>query len=342
LAVHLVPIDGERGNHMSQLASKPAIPVELPQPRRRARARRAAVPAPRLYIYFDAIIRHGSIRSAAEALRIASSALNRRVLDLERELGTVLFDRLPGGVRLTNAGEIFAAHVRRTLNDLQQVGDQIEDIQGFNSAHIAIGSAESAAINVLPELLVQFQVAHPGARFTLGVGGPLEILRDLLEDRVDLILTHEEPKHPDVAVLAVAAMPFCALMQPGHKLAGRTELTIAECRDYPIVLAQENLAARALVESTLSADAIKMQPVLVTNMFEVMKKYVRLTNAISFQFHLAPFGGVTLDGLVAVKLADPQLAETRLILAVRRGRKLPAAAGAVCGWIEALLQDTAL
>ena len=86
---------------------------------------------PRLYVYFDAIIRHGSIRRAAEALRIASSALNRRLLDLEQEVGTILFDRLQGGVRLTAAGEAFAAHVRRTLSDLDRVGDQIQALQGL-------------------------------------------------------------------------------------------------------------------------------------------------------------------------------------------------------------------
>jgi DNA-binding transcriptional LysR family regulator len=317
------------------LPDRLASDIEAPEARSRTSVH--SVPPPRLYVYFDAIIRHGSIRSAAEALRIASSALNRRVLDLEQEIGTVLFDRLPSGVRLTPAGEIFAAHVKRTLTDIRQVDDKIQDIQALTCAHVSIGSAESAAIDVLPKMMVAFQATHPGARFTLAVGAPREILADLLEDRVDLILTHEEPTHHDVRVLAVARMPFCALMRPDHPLAAHNSLMLSQCQNFPIVLAQEHLAARALVETTLSASSLKMQPVLVTNMFEVMKKYVRLTNAISFQFHLAPFGDVTLDGLVAVPLADSQLAETRLTLAVRRGRALPASATAVCARIESLL-----
>ena len=107
---------------------------------------RARIPAPRLYLYFDAIIRHGSIRGAAEALRIASSALNRRVLDLEREAGTTLFERLPNGVRLTAAGEIFAAHVRRTLADVRQVGEQIQERAGRLSGSVAIGDATGVAL----------------------------------------------------------------------------------------------------------------------------------------------------------------------------------------------------
>ncbi len=321
----------ERGNRGAKTAGVRAPPKRA----------RPLVPPPRLYVYFDAIIRHGSIRGAAEALNIASSALNRRVLDLEREVGTVLFDRLPNGVRLTAAGEIFAAHVRRMLTDIKQVGDQIQDIQGRLSGHVAIGSAESAAIDVLPRLIVGFQAVYPSARFTLTVGTPREMLADLLEDRVEMILTHQEPNHHDVVVLAAARMPFCALMRADHKLAAQPRLFINNCQNYPIVLAQEQLAARALVDATLSASSLSMQPVLVTNMFEVMKTYVRLTDAISFHFCLTPLGDASLQGLVAVPLADRQLAATKLTLAVRRGRVLSASATAVCDRLATLLKEAA-
>jgi len=312
------------------------LPLDFKPPRATSRP---LFPAPRLYLYFDAITRHGSIRAAAESLRIASSALNRRVLDLEREVGTELFERLPNGVRLTAAGEIFAAHVRRTLADVRQVGEQIKERQGQFSGHVAIGSAESAAIDILPRLIATFQQRYAQARFTLAVGTPRELLTALLEDRVDLILTHEEHVHHDISVLARVKMPFCALMRADHPLAGKTRLSIHECQDFPVVLAEEQLAARALVDSALSAGALKMQPVLVTNMFEVMKKYVRQTSAISFHFYLAKLSSEALDGLVAVPLSDRQLAEAKLTLAVRRARVLPASAQAVCERLQNLLRE---
>ena len=50
-------------------------------------------------IYFDQAVRHGSIRRAAEELHIASSAINRQLLQLEEEMGLPLFERLPRGIR---------------------------------------------------------------------------------------------------------------------------------------------------------------------------------------------------------------------------------------------------
>jgi DNA-binding transcriptional LysR family regulator len=320
-------------------------PSHLAVPRKKqCHEKRSTAPAnrirpPRLYAYFDAIIRHGSIRSAAKALRIASSALNRRVLDLEEELGTILFDRLHSGVRLTAAGEAFAAHVRRTLSDLDRFGEQVRGLQGLMSGHVGVGAAESAAVDMVPTAVAAFQRAHPGVRFAVAVGTPRTMLSDLLEDRVDMILTHEKPEHPDVVVLAAAPKCFCALMHPAHPLAAHPRLQLRDCQDFPIVLADSTLAGRSLIETTLAKSSLQLAPVLITNMVEVMKQYVRNSNAICFQFRVGPAIEPKGD-LVAKPLADPELSRASLMLATRRGRVLPPSAASFCENLRGLLQET--
>lgn len=323
---------------MTASGGKPLMDLVSRQSRARDARLRHRVPPPRLYLYFDAIVRQGSIRRAAETLGVASSALNRRLLDLEEDVGAPLFDRLQTGVRLTAAGEIFAAHVRRTLSDAEQAEGRLQELYGTMRGHVTIGAAESAAVDLLPPVIAEFQRLHPGMRFTVIIGVPQELLASLLQDRVDLILTHEEPSRHDVAVLVTARKSFCALMRAGHPLATRKRLLMQDCQDYPIVLAEESLAARALVNATLAGGALSFTPALVTNGFEVMKRYVRLTDAVSFQFHLrTPCVGAA-DDLVALPLADPQLANAHLSLAVRRGRALPPSAAAVCESLQALLR----
>ncbi len=62
--------------------------------------------------YFREVARAGSIRKAAGVLNVAASALNRQILNLEAQLGSPLFDRLPGGMRLTVAGNSCCAMSR--------------------------------------------------------------------------------------------------------------------------------------------------------------------------------------------------------------------------------------
>ncbi|MEJ0071623.1 MAG: LysR family transcriptional regulator [Pseudomonadota bacterium] len=59
--------------------------------------------------YFDAVRRAGSIRAAARQLNVASSAVNRQILNLEAEIGTTLFSRLSAGLKLTAAGRSWRA-----------------------------------------------------------------------------------------------------------------------------------------------------------------------------------------------------------------------------------------
>lgn len=73
---------------------------------------------PRSYVNLDAMARTGSIGKAAEKLHVASTALNRKILELEQEIGTPLFERLPRGVGLTAAGELLVAAVRRGIAEL--------------------------------------------------------------------------------------------------------------------------------------------------------------------------------------------------------------------------------
>lgn len=295
------------------------------------------VPTPRLYVYFDAIIRQGSLRRAAGVLGIAPSALNRRMADLETEVGARLFERQRTGVRPTAAGGIFARHVERVLRDAEQTAAELRSLGGDTAGQVAVSAAESAAIDFLPPIFAALQARTPGLRFVLTVGTPAAILLDLLEDRADLILTHEAPVHRDVAVMVTVRRMFCALLRAGHPLAGKAVLRIDECNDFPCVLATENFAARALVDAMMARSAPRAPPVLITNAFEAMKRYVRTTDAVSFQFNLAE---PVSDGLVAIPLADAPVADATLSLAVRRDRVLPPRLAAVCEHIAAQLRLT--
>ena len=102
---------------------------------------------PRVLTYVDAVARFGSIRKAAEALNIASSALNRQILDLETDLGAPLFERLPRGVRLTSAGEAFLVYARLVISELKAVELRIEQLRGLVRGQVSVAAAELVAAN---------------------------------------------------------------------------------------------------------------------------------------------------------------------------------------------------
>jgi molybdate transport repressor ModE-like protein len=71
--------------------------------------------------YFLAVAREGSVRAAAERLEVNLSTVLRRIAQLEERLGAQMFEKLPSGYRLTDAGEEvleFAHHMEASSNQL--------------------------------------------------------------------------------------------------------------------------------------------------------------------------------------------------------------------------------
>ncbi len=111
----------------------------------------------RILGYVDEVARAGSIRKAAEHLNLTASALNRRVMDIEEELGTLLFERRPRGVRLTSAGELFLGLARRHLSDTERMRSQIEELKGLRRGVVRIAGSQALAHSFLPASLDQFR-----------------------------------------------------------------------------------------------------------------------------------------------------------------------------------------
>ncbi|PKP62851.1 MAG: hypothetical protein CVT86_06735 [Alphaproteobacteria bacterium HGW-Alphaproteobacteria-8] len=88
----------------------------------------------------DAVARAGSIRKAADQLAITHTALSRRILAFEAELGAPVFERLPRGVRLNPAGELVIHHFRTQIADMERVRSQIADLKGERRETVALAT----------------------------------------------------------------------------------------------------------------------------------------------------------------------------------------------------------
>ena len=297
------------------------------------------LPSPN-YIYFDAVARHGSIRKAAQSLHIASSALNRRMLDLEQEIGSPLFERLPRGVRLTAAGELLLNHVRNAMHEWRKLEGQLAQLRGQTRGTVRVAVAESVTPSLLPNAITTYGREHTGVSFEVKVDGPENLAQALLDDHVDLILTHERPDKPGISVLAETAHPLCAFMDPSHPLAACSSVQLSDCVPYPWALPDHSLAARALLDVALEHASLSVAPTLESNSIETLKSFARHSEAICFSFHVG--SEAEARGLVPIPLLDRLFRKARLYLAARRGRVLPVVAASFAEQLKEVMATSAV
>jgi DNA-binding transcriptional LysR family regulator len=267
---------------------------------------------------------------------MASSALNRRILDLEEEIGTPLFERLPRGVRLTAAGEIYVSYVRRILAETELVGSQIERLRGLVRGQVRVAATESVAGHLLPDAVAKFQADHPGVYFDITIVAAEKLVEMVTSDSVDLILTHELYDRDNLAVLASVPQPFCAVVRSNHPLAEKSSLRLRDCLPYPIALGDETMAGRTLIDRALHKASFTLQPLLVSNSIKVMHAFARIGEGVYFQFGVGAMGDNA--GMVAIPLTDRVLTQGKLHVVMRRGRILPVASAAFYEYLAGLLQ----
>jgi len=288
--------------------------------------------------YLDEVARVGSIRKAAERLHVAPSAVNRRIQDLESELGTPLFERLPRGMRLTAAGELFVHYIRSRSAHLEQVRSEIEDLQGQRRGCVRIVVSQAAAAVFLPQRIAGFKKKHPLVEFQVQVGDHSRALELLRTFECDLALIFHLSPEADILRMAELDQPLCLVMHRDHPLAAQAgPVKLRQCLDYPLALPARDTAGRQLLDAFLARRSIKLHPVIESNSFEFLLGYLEYEQALTFQIEI----GVKREGgqLVSREIEDRGFPSANLVLASLQHRQLPVIAYAFADYIQSTFNE---
>lgn len=165
----------------------------------------------------------GSIGRAAEREGIASSAVSRRVSDLEGRLGVVLFDRSAHGVKLTKAGEAYAEGCRTVLRAIADLDVVMADFGSGHRGSLRLACTSSALTGRLPELLAKFAQKHPGIQIAIGEMGAAKALLALDEGQADIAIVSDNYDFARFDIRPFEDERVWVLVPPEHPLVSQIE-----------------------------------------------------------------------------------------------------------------------
>ena len=277
--------------------------------------------------YIDVVARERSIRKASEKLNITSTALNRRILALEEEVGTPLFERLPSGVRLNTAGELFIQHIRSQMTDLSRVLSQISDLSGVRRGHVTISGGPEILASFLPKQIAQYRQEFEAVQFDVVRHTPAESLAALINFESDMAFVFDSVLPSDVHIVASVSQPLYALVQDNHPLAANCTLKLQDCLAWPIVSPQTESGLKTMLEVGRLRTAAALQTVIHTDETEFVLDYVRREQAVGFAIPLSFEGSAqSLSGLKAITIDERDVPPGIVHLVQRKGRVLSVAA----------------
>ena len=277
----------------------------------------------RIMRYVDEVARTGSIRKAADHLNVTASAVNRRIMDLEEELGAPLFERRPRGVRLTAAGEVFVHYLREQDSDVERMRSQIEELKGMRRGTVRIACSQALALDFLPREIAEFHTRHPLVSFEVKVLDHERAMTALAAYEVDLVLVFRPPFLPNFQPLMTLEQRIVAVMSADHPLAARPTIRLRDCASYPVALPERSLGGLQLLDQVSARSGLAFKLVVESNSFEFLRGLVTHANVISFQIRIGTMPENNRLGLVARDIDDRDVPCANLVLGQLRARNLP-------------------
>jgi len=262
----------------------------------------------------------GSMREVADDLGVTTSTVSQQIAALAREVGTPLLEPVGRRVRLTPAGQRLADHavtilaaVAAARSDLDPTADPVGTVR-------VAGFATAIRRSLVP-LVADLSRSHPRVQLKIYEHEPLEALRLLTRDEVDLVLTYDYNLAPATVDSTLETMSLWSvdwgLAVPTAETAADQGATVLfdRYRNSGWIVNSRNTADEEVVRTLASMAGFA--PVIAhrVDSLELVQDLIRAHLGVG----LLPLNQPTHPAVAVVPLHDPAVT-LRAYTAVRRGR----------------------
>lgn len=258
----------------------------------------------------EAIVAQRSLLKASAALGVTQPALTKTLQELEEILGQRLFDRLPRGVRPTEAGEVFAQASRRILAEIRRLDEELDRLSSPDGGTVAVGTLPVAATGVLPGTLTRLKAQHPHLRLRLEQGRTEDLLPKLASGEIDLIVgrLYDPAMRDGFLREPLWEEPISVLARADHPVFRLPSITAESLRPYELVLPTVSQRVGQEIEAFLEPLALAPATSLRSSSYGFIREMLHGTDMISAMPRLMMAGDLLRGTLrvVPLPLAAPR------------------------------------
>ncbi|GGM07803.1 transcriptional regulator [Streptomyces fumigatiscleroticus] len=203
--------------------------------------------------YIAAVTRLGSLRRAAEELRLSQPALSETVRNLERELGVDLLERKRSGATMSAAGRELLPRIVDVLDAVDRLRAAAGE-QHRISRMVRVGTVNAATVPLLIPVVRAFRAAHPLTQVEMVGAQQTDIHRALLEGGFDLGLVNhlqgdDMPAEFESTELLRGRPVVC--LRPDSPLAARAAVSVEDLLAQPLIAMRSGYVMHRFVHRLL-------------------------------------------------------------------------------------------
>ncbi len=186
---------------------------------------------------FLVVLEEGSLRRAADRLRISQSAITRQIQALELDLGGRVLERTSAGVRPTNGGHALAERAKTLLADYDSAMAEVRRLVRGESERLRIGYIASAVQEYLGPALAALRRTYPRLKVKMLDQTPGEMIVALREGNIDLALTSHgiDLLSRDFYARKMATVRSLVTLPVSHRFATERQVSLAQLKGETFV-----------------------------------------------------------------------------------------------------------
>ena len=197
------------------------------------------------------VAERGSMSAAAEALSFSQPAVSHQIAKLEQEAGAQLIERVPRGVRLTEAGALLVRHADAVLGRLEMAEQELRDLLELRSGRLRLGAFPSAFVRLVSTSIAELRVRHPGVEVVVSEVGLEEGAAQVRSGELDLAVVFEYDLAPSgdgegLTRTPILDDPMYLILPRGHPVAALPRLRLRDLKDEAWIQVTQGAASRAI------------------------------------------------------------------------------------------------
>jgi DNA-binding transcriptional LysR family regulator len=274
---------------------------------------------------FLAVATFGGFHRAAEALRISQPAVSARIKALEESLGVRLFSRSRGGLIVSDAGRTFRPHAEQLLKTAALARQAVHELSPASGSPLQIAAALSISVYFLPDILKQFQRAHPNVIISIRPGHSKEVLEMVLNEEAEIGLARSL-QHPEVETISLRDDPLLLVTHPTRGPARLKKARLQQVAALPLIFYERGSSDWTLTHGLFRSAGLVPNVALEVDSIETAKRMVERGLGVSFLPQMAVVREIRSHKLVIVKVVDAEPLRRSLDVVHPRRRPLRAEA----------------
>ena len=226
--------------------------------------------------------RQGSVSAAAAAIGIGQPSASQHLRLLEAAAGQRLVERSGRGSRLTEAGQVLAARAGQALSSLGAADEELDALAGLQTGTIHLGASTAPGVYLLPDTLGCFKRDYPGVTVEVEVAASGEILRRLLNGRVQLALVGATAVDERIELEPFLEDEIVGVAKPGVLPLRNGQLATARLPDFMLLSREPGSSSQRTIDDEIRSIGIEPAGVWELGSSEAIKRAAREGLGIAF------------------------------------------------------------